>query len=271
MEHTWDRRTNDVGNIALFEHVNLLVPDLDLATQFYVDALGLTRDPYVEHRPNLVWINVGQQQFHLPRGDAQRVRGLVELVVPDSGRLARRLDDMSGQFANTAFDVEIGEGVVDIRCPWGNHLRCHEASPNARVQLGLRAVEFTVPSGVAEGIGRFYSEAMGALVTVMDDVCTVDAGPHQALVFRGSTEAIADYDGHHIAVYVSDFSNPHKWLDSHGLLVADSKEHEYRFNWIVDPASGERLFEIEHEVRCLYNPLYNRPLANRNPEQRQPT
>jgi hypothetical protein len=39
----------------------------------------------------------------------------------------------------------------------------------------------------------------------------------------------------------------------------------------VDPESGRRLFEIEHEVRSATHPMYMRPLVNRNAAQRQPT
>ena len=43
--NTYDRTTQDVGNIVLFEHLNLKVPDFDTAIRFYVEGLGLTRDP----------------------------------------------------------------------------------------------------------------------------------------------------------------------------------------------------------------------------------
>ncbi len=44
-------------------------------------------------------------------------------------------------------------------------------------------------------------------------------------------------------------------------------EHEWRFRDIVDLDSGRVLFTVEHEVRSLANPLYARPLVNRNPQQ----
>jgi len=42
-----DRSSQDVGNIVALEHVNVRVPDQQLATLFYVVGLGLTRDPYL--------------------------------------------------------------------------------------------------------------------------------------------------------------------------------------------------------------------------------
>jgi hypothetical protein len=35
---------------------------------------------------------------------------------------------------------------------------------------------------------------------------------------------------------------------------------------LIDPDSGETLFEVEHEVRSMRHPLYCRPLVNRNPD-----
>ena len=42
MNKTYDRRTQDVGNIVALEHVNVKIPDQQQATLFYVSGLGLT-------------------------------------------------------------------------------------------------------------------------------------------------------------------------------------------------------------------------------------
>ncbi len=67
--------------------------------------------------------------------------------------------------------------------------------------------------------------------------------------------------GHHIQVYVADFSGPHKRLLERKLITEESNQYQYRF------ASVAGLFDIEHEVRSLTHPLYARPLVNRNPRQ----
>ena len=64
----FDPVSQDVGNIVFFEHVNLTVPDQEIATDFYVDGLGFTRDPYMMVGTRNMWVNCGRQQFHLPRG-----------------------------------------------------------------------------------------------------------------------------------------------------------------------------------------------------------
>ena len=83
----FDRSTQDIGNILGLEHVNVTVPDQSQATNFYVQGMGFTRDPYVDFGSFNVWINLGEQQFHLPTRDPQVVRGHVGVVVPDLGQL----------------------------------------------------------------------------------------------------------------------------------------------------------------------------------------
>jgi hypothetical protein len=90
-------------------------------------------------------------------------------------------------------------------------------------------------------------------------------------VFRETTQPLPAYDGHHIAMYIADFSGPYRRLLERGLITRDTSEYEWRLQSIVDPDDGRLLFEIEHEVRSLTNPLFRRPLVNRNPAQRQPT
>ena len=86
----------------------------------------------------------------------------------------------------------------------------------------------------------------------------------------GSTESdgeIPDYDGHHIAMYVAGFSGPFTALSERGLITEEIRNHQFRFQKIVDPESGEALFEIEHEVRGMRHPMYGRNLVNRNTGQ----
>ena len=64
-------RAGGHGNIVLFEHVNLTVPDQELAALFYVTGLGFTRDPYIDFGTRNMWVNAGEQQFHLPKAGAQ--------------------------------------------------------------------------------------------------------------------------------------------------------------------------------------------------------
>jgi hypothetical protein len=276
MAETWDRGAQDVGNIVALEHVNVRIPSQSLATAFYVLGLGLTRDPYLMVGLDNMWINIGQQQFHLPTANPQVLRGVVGLVLPDLGALEARLAQVKGALAGTAFDYSAHDGTVGVTCPWGNRLRCHGPGPDfGDMTLGMPYVEFPVARGSAAGIARFYESVMGAPAAVVDTAgspaARVRVGAAQHLVFREADAPLPPYDGHHIAIYIADFSGPHRFLAEHGLVTEESDRWQYRFEHIVDPATRESLFVIEHEVRSVTHPMFLRPLVNRNPAQRQRT
>ncbi len=277
MSHgNYDRSSQDIGNIVALEHVNVRVPDQGIAALFYVVGLGLTRDPYLMVSTDNMWINVGQQQFHLPTGPPQVLPGHVGLALPDLEALTARLKAVRGNLSGTAFGYSIGDGHVLVTCPWGNRLRCHAPRPDVRdTSLGIAYVEFPVRPGRAERIARFYEAVFGAPAMVAPEVggavSRVRVGPRQELVFRETTEEAPPYDGHHVAIYIAHFSRAHAWLAKHGLISEESDEHQYRFQEIVDPETLDPLFTVEHEVRSICHPLYLRPLVNRNPSQRQST
>ncbi|MGH7278725.1 MAG: VOC family protein, partial [Candidatus Rokuibacteriota bacterium] len=108
----FDRRTQDIGNVLALEHVNVRIPDQQLATVFYVVGLGFTRDPYVMVGTENMWINVGQQQFHLPTGEPQVLRGCVGLVVPDLEALTARLGAVRAPLAGTRFAYAVEDKHV---------------------------------------------------------------------------------------------------------------------------------------------------------------
>jgi catechol 2,3-dioxygenase-like lactoylglutathione lyase family enzyme len=272
---TFDRRLEDIGNIVHLEHVNVRVPDQQLATQFYVVALGLTRDPYLMIGLENMWINVGHSQFHLPTAAAQVLRGVTGLVIPDFDELPARLAAASERLKGTKFSYSVSADHADVTCPWGNHLRLHRPSPRfPRMELGMPYVELPVPSGTAPGIARFYTQIMNAPAEVVANggvAAEVKVGTSQKLVFHETSEPLMSYDGHHIAIYIADFSGPHDKMVERGIVSEESNPYQYRFVEITDPDSGKVMFELEHEVRCVTHPMYRRPLINRNPAQRQPT
>ena len=268
---TYDRARQDLGNIVLLEHVNVCIPDQRLATIFYLSGLGLTRDPYLMAGVDNMWVNAGRSQFHLPSRGTQVLRGHVGIVMPDLAALKRRLQKVAPLLAETRFAWEERGGAVEATCPWGNRYRCHAPAPEfGSAELAIAYVEFDVPPGSAAGITRFYQQIMNAhaqLETGATAVAVISTGAAQRLRFRETTRPLPEYDGHHVQVYVTDFSGPHRRLLERGLITEESDEYQYRFRDLVDPADGRKLFTIEHEVRSLTHPLYARPLVNRNPEQ----
>jgi catechol 2,3-dioxygenase-like lactoylglutathione lyase family enzyme len=269
----YDRSSEDVGNVVCLEHVNTRVPDQQLATLFYVSGLGLTRDPFLMTGVTNMWINVGRSQFHLPTGKPQVVRGHTGLVLPpDREALLRRLDAVRKPLEVSRFAFTEHNAYVEAICPWGNRIRCYVPDKRfGQMMLGMPYVEFEVPSGTSEGIARFYREVLRTLATTAEDGqgrhTRVSVGAGQHLVFRETDAPPPAFDGHHIAIYLADFSGPYRRLLEKGLITEESDQHQYRFQDIVDLASGKVLFTAEHEVRSMRHPLYARPLVSRNPEQ----
>jgi hypothetical protein len=262
----YERAAEDLGNIVLLEHVNVTQPDQQLSTLFYVVGLGGTRDPYIMVGVDNMWVNYGRTQVHLPTREPQVFRGTVGLVVPDLAELRARLHRVDSQLKHTKFSWREGAGLIDATCPWGNRWRCHAPAPElGRSELGIAYVEFDVPQGTAEGIARFYREVLKAPAQAGAGRARVQVGSTQQLVFAETAKPPAAYDGHHVAVYIADFSGPYRWLLEHGLVSMETSEHEWRFQHIVDPRDAKPLFQIEHEVRSMRHPLYARPLVNRNP------
>ncbi len=243
------------------------MPDQSLALLFYATGLGLTRDPYMEWGTFNVWVNAGREQFHLPTAAPQVLRGRIGVVLPNLAALVRRLQRLLKPLRDTAFDFQVRKQWIDVTCPWGNQIRCHAPGNWGDMQLGLPYIEFQVPEATSEGIAAFYREVMGAAAISLRARAEVRIGQFQKLIFRESGKTEPVYDGHHIAVYVASFSAPHTYLKSRGLITEESDEHQYRFQHIIDPGNGNPLFEIEHEVRSLYHPMWQRNLVNRNPEQ----
>ena len=267
---TFDRTMQDVGNVLALEHLNVCVPDQQAATVFYIAGLGFTRDPYVSVAQDNIWVNIGRQQIHLPTREPQVFRGEIGLVVPDLDALKRRLDVVGGALGETNFAWSVSDGGVEVTGPWGNIFRCVEASEAfGGMRIGVPYVRLWVPQGTAEGIARFYREVMGAPSTLEERAAgpeaSVQVGTAQTLRFAESAAPTPTYDGHHVAIYTANFSGPHAQLQGRGLVTEESNDHQYRFVTIVDPASGEALFDLEHEVRSVTHPMFMRPLVNRDP------
>jgi catechol 2,3-dioxygenase-like lactoylglutathione lyase family enzyme len=261
-----DSALDALSNVVALEHVNVCVPDQGKALAFYVEGLGLTRDPELMTGVENMWINVGRSQFHLPTGKPQVLRGHVGLVLPGREGLVDRLASLNGELTGTAFQFSEGEEFVEVTSPWGNRFRCFDQDARFGDGRGMAYVAFDVPVGTAAAIARFYREMLGAETEVDDEdgvVARCAMGSHQHLVFRETDDEQAEYDGHHVQVYLTDHAGPYAKLEARGLAY-EKVEHQYRFKDIVDLDDGKVLFTIEHEVRSTSHPLHGRALVNRS-------
>jgi len=259
----------DIGNILSLEHINVTIPDQQLSTLFYIVGMGFARDPYENVGVDNMWINLGEQQFHLPTNPKPMVlRGHVGVVMPNLDELKKRLDRVAPSLQGTKFGWKDEAEYVAVTCPWGNQYRAY--APQERfggMTLGMPYVEFTVPTGTAEGIGRFYERVLESTVSYErggSTVAVVNVGPRQTIRFRETSEPLPPYDGHHLAVYVANYSRPLAFCAEHGILTEETPQ-QFRFKQIVDPDTQAPLFEIEHEVRNTYHPGYQRSFISRDP------
>jgi len=272
----YDRDAQAVGNIVHLEHFNVLIPDQRLATLFYVVGLGGTRDPYLFTGLENMWVNFGKTQVHVPSRAvpprAEVLRGTAGFVVPSLDDLEKRLTHAGNEMkrvvpeTQTKFSWKRKGDVVEATCPWGNRVRCHEPAPEfGNIELGLAYVDFDVPQGTAEGIARFYNEVMKAPARVeKKNRAVVGIGRAQRLMFTETAAPLPEYDNHHIQIYIADFGTPYHWLKERDLITMETDANEWRFQWIVDPKDGRKLFQIEHETRSMKHRLFARPLVNRN-------
>jgi len=207
----------------------------------------------------------------MPTGKPQVLRGLVGIVVPDRAALLQRLAAVKKPLAGTSFDVHEHDDYVEAISALGQshplpRARCTLRPHHARhtvcaVRRCARHARRIVNSITGCSTRRAHRQGRGR------PSCGGRVGPQQDLIFRESDRKPAAYDGHHIAIYVADFSGPHRRLLEKGLISEESDQHQYRFENITDTESGKVLFTVEHEVRSLRHPLYARPLVNRNPAQ----
>jgi hypothetical protein len=270
-QQTFDRSAEDLGNSVHLEHVNVLIPDQRLATLFYVTGLGLTRDPYLMVSDSNMWVNVGRSQFHLPAGKAQVLRGHTALIIPGRKALLDRLAAVAPKLEGTAFSFREHNDYVEATCPWGNRVRVYEpdAERFGRIALGIPYVEFDVPEGTAKAIAAFYPEIMDIPAEFGNggNVARVKVGKDQYLQFRETDAPQPEFDGHHVQIYITNFSGPYHRLLERGLVSQEDNQYQYRFKDIVDLDSGKLLFTVEHEVRSATHPMYLRALVNRDPTQ----
>jgi hypothetical protein len=218
-------------------------------------------------------VNIGEHQFHLPTRKPQVVGGHVGLVVPDLNKVEQQLESVKEQLAHTQLAWHREADYLAVTCPWGNAIRCYAPSERfGDMRLGVPYIEIQVKPGAAPGIARFYEQVIGAPGEIEKraegPAAVVRMGRNQSIVFQETRGELRPYDGYHVAVYVADFSGPYTYLKGRGFLTEDIRNHQFRFQALVDPESGEVLHELEHEVRNLHHPQFRRVLVNRDPAAR---
>jgi hypothetical protein len=273
-------RDTEVGSILHLEHVNFTVPGQDLITIFFINGLGLTRDPYKRTDETNFGVNVGQQQFHLPTGGpTPPFPGLVHLVSPDLPMIVTRLRrlEQAGKFDGTPFSLEQTADALDIVTPFGPKLRI--VSPADKVfhkPLGIYQVDLLIPQGTADGCAAYYSGVLGAPAEVQIVAgrrsAVVVMGPNQRVIFSESEPSGFDFDyrSFHLAFYISHYNQTAAKIEAGGGIKGKAGASQMFSTKVFDPRTGETLFLLENEVRSVYHPDFMRPLINRWPLVNEP-
>ena len=161
----------EVGGILHLDHINFQVSDHDLATIFFIGGLGLTRDPFRRADETNMGVNVGLQQFHLPRrGATPPFPGLVGLIVPDLDIIRLRLTRLNkkqAEYLNIPIDIidETTQNLSDIK--WSQYfgliLQYPDKNGNINIQLS-NIINDAKDNGLDEpyndlkvgGVGNFF-------------------------------------------------------------------------------------------------------------------
>jgi hypothetical protein len=266
---SFNRAAQDVGNIVALEHVNVRIPDQRIATLFYIAGLGFTRDPYMMIDDSNMWVNMGQEQFHMPTGDPDVLRGHCGLVVPDLDSLVHRLLAVKPKLEGTGLPARWKTNVAPPRRgATPSALRPAPAVQEHLAGHGLRGIHRPARNGRRHR--PLLPEIMGAPACVTAEpegkAAHVRVGGRQELIFRETTSPSGLRRPPHRRLR-HRLLRAHKKLKS-GPPQRESNDVQYRFEVIIDPDSGEQIFEIEHEVRSFTHPMYLRPMVNRNAAQR---
>lgn len=135
--------------------------------------------------------------------------------------------------------------------------------------------------GTADKIALFYESVLDATTSVVENgsdgskIAIIGFGniddegkTDQSILFRETSEEIPPYDGHHVAMYIGeskeDFEkafqncvvanvvwvNP-RFSDKARDLQGARKWKQFRFKDIINMKTGEKVFELEHEMRSI--------------------
>src|SRR5260370_39103248 len=86
-------------------------------------------------------------------------------------------------------------------------------------------------------------------------VARAKVGKDQYLQFRETDRALPEYDGHHVQIYITNFSGPYRKLRERNLVSQEDNQYQYRFRDIIDLSSGQHLVTGEHQAPSATHPL----------------
>lgn len=227
---------------------------------------------------------IGSSGAQVWRGDIELLYQDYASIAEAGRRLRLLLQD--SRFEGSRLRVEEDSnsaGCLWVVGPYGNRFSLRPAAPERAAGLGpafgerpgsagcrvvgMGSASLQVPVGAGEAGARFYAEVLGfATRQLGPGRWAVVGGPGnvQELVLEEHEGADGKDLGEHVAIYIGDYAGCFERLLARGLVWVNPRfEHLdkstnlkeawhyncFRFKDVVDPASGRKLFELEHEVR----------------------
>ena len=268
----------EVGGILHLDHINFQVSDHDLATIFFIGGLGLTRDPFRRADETNMGVNIGLQQFHLPRrGATPPFPGLVGLIVPDLDIIRLRLSRLNKlqKFKDTPYKANFEDNTAKIISPFGFCIRLHSSNSMPFLRpLGIGYVEIPVPNGVVDDILKFYREVFHSIATIENrdgnKTAAINVGPFQKLYFIEKELDSYELYNFHISFHVTHYNRAREIIKERGALMGTGEGEVFFCDKIFNPDTGDYIFSMTNEVRSVYHGDYMRPLINRWPIIQEP-
>lgn len=180
------REEQDYGNVVHFEHINLEVPDLEVARIFYSEVLGLTLDPSRDGAQRggaeVLWFNIGRQQFHIVKGRSAQTLPLgsvIGLVLPEEmvnkiPHAAVVLRPVLGDMPPVLSITSPSESKLVVTDPHGITFAIHQQYMGFPYERGIAYVHLPCFMGTSPLIARFYSQTLGAPVHLHNQPIPID-------------------------------------------------------------------------------------------------
>ena len=212
----FDRAAEDLGNSIHLEHVNVRYRTSVWRSCSMSPGSGSRAIPYLMVSDNNMWINVGRSQFHLPSGKPQVLRGHTGLVIAGREALLERLHRVAQASSPARASASPSTTTMSKR-PARGATACaamsRTPSASAASRLAFPMSSSTCRSAPRKRIADFYPAVIGTPAQVQNGdgtVARVQVGKDQYLHFRETDRPLPDFDGHHVQIYVADFSGPYR-------------------------------------------------------------
>jgi len=259
-----------VGILRL-SHVEVRVPDLELATAYYTEVLGLLE---VAREPERVYLKCWDEHDHhsvilrfAPRHGLERMAFKVERA-DDLATLETRVERLGGAVKRLDGSPDLGGGrAIRFEAPSG-----HEVDLVHGMEKTGNLLPKTNPPPAPQGLTGIHPPRIDHVFVTAEDVRGATAFYTEALGFR-MTERLVTQDGHLLGAWLERSHSPH---DLAVITGPNGGLHHFAF-WVDDWSDVRRAADIlayhgvqidvgptRHGITRGYTVYFFDPVGNRN-------